>query len=307
MPKRSNEFQRLVRLIETALAPDCGITESAMLTDSSTGEEREVDIVIRGRIGSRDLLIAVECTARRRPASVEWVEQTIAKHSVLPTDVLILVSKSGFTPQASNKGDQKNVRLVTMKEAIRADWKSLVGSLQRVCLDRIDARPVWCNAVLVEPTGREVKVPPNLPVYREGQANLGTVKDIVERVLRHRTFVPHAYRKLGAAHDADLPLEIEVPKNTYVVDSADRRHFIRCLRFSIRIERATSVVELNQCQYGKHHIAHAVQETVLGHSQLVLAESEGRKLVAVLALLEADGRIKSIHPMTSGEGSSGRV
>ena len=97
MPKRSNEFQHLVTLIERLLAdPDARVTESKELIDRVTGELREVDIVIEWSDGVRDIVIGVECTATSRPASVEWVERMWGKHSSLPTDKLVLVSRSGF-------------------------------------------------------------------------------------------------------------------------------------------------------------------------------------------------------------------
>ena len=47
LPQRTNEFQQLVHFIEERLAGSgATVTESKLLADSVTGEQREVDIVI---------------------------------------------------------------------------------------------------------------------------------------------------------------------------------------------------------------------------------------------------------------------
>jgi hypothetical protein len=44
--------------------------------------------------------VSIECRDRRRKQGVEWVEQMRGKHDRLPTNVLVLVSSSGFTRTA---------------------------------------------------------------------------------------------------------------------------------------------------------------------------------------------------------------
>src|SRR5215208_1542277 len=100
MPKRSNRFQRLVVLLNTCLAADTKVIESALVLDKVTGEEREVDIWISPSAAGHTVNIAIEVIGRSRKASVGWVEEMHSKHATLPTDKLILVSERGFTKQA---------------------------------------------------------------------------------------------------------------------------------------------------------------------------------------------------------------
>jgi len=46
MPRRSNEFQRLIFLVKQQVAADCTVTESKMLPDRLSNSLREVDICI---------------------------------------------------------------------------------------------------------------------------------------------------------------------------------------------------------------------------------------------------------------------
>jgi hypothetical protein len=113
MPKRSNEFQHLILLIEKALRPQgANVTESKELLDHILSEEREVDIVIELVDGIHPVTIGVECKGggkKPRRATVEWVEQMWGKHLTLPTDKLILVAKAGFTPSAEKKAAFWNI------------------------------------------------------------------------------------------------------------------------------------------------------------------------------------------------------
>ena len=126
MPKRTNEFQRLIVLIEKMLA-DTGwtVTESKMVLDSATGEEVEIDIAIEGSPGGHPTLKAIECTARKRKATVEWIYMLIGKYSTLqPVDAVLAVSKSGFTPGAIRKAKMSKVRVATYEEVANGDWLS---------------------------------------------------------------------------------------------------------------------------------------------------------------------------------------
>ena len=66
MPKRSNAFQNLFHVLYRQLAGNAVVTESKMLRDSVTGEEREVDIVIESDVAGERITIGVECNAQKR-------------------------------------------------------------------------------------------------------------------------------------------------------------------------------------------------------------------------------------------------
>ena len=86
MPRRSNDFQHLVALIEAQLAPGAEVSESKLLRDRVTGEEREVDIYVVHRLGEREIRVGIECRDHARPADVLWIEQLHAKMSTLPVE-----------------------------------------------------------------------------------------------------------------------------------------------------------------------------------------------------------------------------
>lgn len=80
--------------------PGVTITESKLLYDSHAGIEREVDVVVEGTFDGDPVVTSIEVIEHGRPGSITWVEQQIAKHRYLPTNRLVLISKSGFTAKA---------------------------------------------------------------------------------------------------------------------------------------------------------------------------------------------------------------
>src|SRR5436190_18155971 len=103
MPKRTNDFQRLVLLIEQQVQPK-GFTveESAEVIDRSMGEVREIDVLITGKLGGHSVSIAVEAIDHSRPPSVEWIDRMVGKylHQTLPVNKVVAVSRAGFTKAA---------------------------------------------------------------------------------------------------------------------------------------------------------------------------------------------------------------
>lgn len=130
MPARSNSFQRLVRAIQGHLSKAGTVTESRFLADRDTGSPVEVDIVIEDAVGGHHVLIGIECTARRRPATIEWYREMLGKHKDLPVSRTVLVSKSGFTKDVREKAKLDNVTLLTLQDAHSFAWRDLLGRLQ---------------------------------------------------------------------------------------------------------------------------------------------------------------------------------
>lgn len=127
MPKRSNEFQRLIRRIYEQMAnSDLGetVTESAMLVEASTGQEREVDVLLEGKIFDRMMRIAIECRDYSRKQNVTWIDELIGKYKDLAVDTVYAVSSSGFTNSAYKKALSTKIKLLSLEQALDTDWPS---------------------------------------------------------------------------------------------------------------------------------------------------------------------------------------
>lgn len=74
-------FQEVVAIIQEHMAGDATVEESGMLVHRVTGEEREVDVVIRSEVAGHEIIISVEATAVGRKADTTWVEARASRVS----------------------------------------------------------------------------------------------------------------------------------------------------------------------------------------------------------------------------------
>jgi hypothetical protein len=125
VPKRSNEFQRLVHLIFEHLAPSARVQESALVLEVGlpTPTKREVDVLIEDEIAGVLRRMAVECRDRARKDEIGWIDCLIGKYSHLPIDKIVAVSKSGLTRAAIEKAAAHKIEVKILEDAMEVDWR----------------------------------------------------------------------------------------------------------------------------------------------------------------------------------------
>lgn len=197
MPKRSNEFQKLVYLVRVNLAAGATVTESKMLQDRLTGQEREVDVCVEGVVGSTPVNVCIECCDRSRSADVTWVEAMKAKHERLPTHALILASRSGFTKEAQEVAERYGIETISFDEVDRADFHALLtgtSALWTKCVS-ITAQKVTVRVLpaTMLPAETVAVVPDNL-IYAANGTALGPIAQFVQPILN----APYALRDFFA-------------------------------------------------------------------------------------------------------------
>jgi Restriction endonuclease len=127
MPKRTNEFQRIVRYIYSQIVPAGGqVTESACLRERGNGPEREIDILIEHKIAGHSVRIAVEARDHARDQTVEWIDSLIGKYNALPVDLVVAVSSKKFSLAAKEKAADHPIDLITVNEALTTNWRKRI-------------------------------------------------------------------------------------------------------------------------------------------------------------------------------------
>jgi hypothetical protein len=193
MPKRSNEFQKLIYLVRKNLAAGATVTESAMLPDLLTGRKREVDVCVEGTVGGDQVRVCIECRDSARRADVGWVDAMKAKHDRLPTHALILASRSGFTPEAHEVARRYKIEALSVQQVDDADFKTLLGAKSTlwsktvaVTVQKVIVRVVSTATLAAE----NVVVKPDNLVYAHDGSELGPIAALVELLLK----APHTSR-----------------------------------------------------------------------------------------------------------------
>jgi hypothetical protein len=184
MPKRSTPFQAIVHLVRQHVAqPGVTVTESKLLRDAVLGIEREVDIVVEGKFDGEPVIISLEVIEHTRPATLTWVEQIISKHRNLPTNRLLLVSKSGFTPNALAAVDREAGRVQALKpELITNDGQPVVKQL---FIEAINYAPTGCKLHLHASDDEPIVVAgaPDTDVYDADGTPLGPLAYLVQEAI----------------------------------------------------------------------------------------------------------------------------
>jgi hypothetical protein len=129
MPKRTNEFQRLVAYVYSKITPIGGkVTESAELLEDGSTTKREIDILIEHKISGIELKIAIECRDRSRDETVEWIDLLIGKYSRLKVNKVVAVSSAGFSNEAERKAAAHGIDTITAEEATKVDWAAMIAA-----------------------------------------------------------------------------------------------------------------------------------------------------------------------------------
>ncbi len=173
MPPRSNPFQDTIAIVHRHLAGDATVEESAMLWQPTTGVEREVDVVLRSKVGPHEVIVSIEARATTRKADLPWVESMVAKHADLPTSQLVLVSESGFTRPAKRHAEVKGAIAVSPADlAGDHPGRQLLDAIHSLGLRAVSLEVQHMVMVAQRPNGQQVqvRVPLNMNVYsRDGQ------------------------------------------------------------------------------------------------------------------------------------------
>lgn len=135
LPKRSNEYQRLVLAINQHLASsNATVTESKMLWDPLSEQDREIDIFIEDNSGPYKVTIGIECTAKSRPIGVPAMEQLITKHKNVGIQKTVIVSKSGFAVSAKKYAKKMQIDAISFGQALTQSWPSYLNKAKNLHL-----------------------------------------------------------------------------------------------------------------------------------------------------------------------------
>ena len=156
---RSNLFQEVVAIIHEHMAGDATVEQSAMLANRLTGEQREVDVVIRSTAAGYETLVKVEARASGRKADSTWVETQLGRHRNLPIGPLVLVSEAGFTRPARRLAIAEGAIPLAPEDVSAEDpVGSVVNAVPSLWPKMVALTPTSASAELLTPQGSRVRV-----------------------------------------------------------------------------------------------------------------------------------------------------
>lgn len=186
MPKRSNDFQRLIYLVRLNLANGAEVTESHLMRDRQTKRFREVDVVIRGTVGTQSIIVSIECRDHKRVADVTWIDAMKSKHERLDTNVLLLASSKGFTDEAERVAKSYGIQLFTLESQNSVDIAEKLGplgSLWHKCAT-VSAEAVSVRVKMGSGASETVRTNPDNLLFLQDAKELCQIHELITRLLR---------------------------------------------------------------------------------------------------------------------------
>jgi hypothetical protein len=293
MPQRSTPFQAIVRLVREHLAgPGVTVTESKFLRDAVLGIDREVDIVIEGAFDDEPIVVSIEVRERSRPADIGWVQEMLQKHRDLPTNKLLLVSRTGFSGTALAAVDREAGRVQALTpEVIEIDDEPVVT---RFYLDAITYKATGCHLYILTADGHVVENSAgDVEIYDVNGASLGPLAVLVHEAIH---LPPLAQRFSIEAHNhsereqvKSFTLGLNISRLGYFVKhlKSGELHLIEELRpwgdFKWeQVEIPLALTRLGQRTYG------AAQASIAGRSVVWVATTDEARQLTTLSWQTTD-------------------
>jgi hypothetical protein len=290
MPKRSNAFQQVVTLLHEQFASDGIVTESKFLPDSRTGKLREVDIVIESQVSEYPILLSVECIDHNRPATVEWIERMSAKHLDLPTDRLVLVSRSGFSREAQRKADALNITTLALASAKATDWTCLVGKLPAIGVETLQSS-YHGFIVFQSSKGQEaLAAPRDLTLHNE----TGTTHVLFGLLLDYIVTLPEVgavfldHMKTTNMTEDAFTLVYDFPEPMLCIGPVGENLVVQSLRIVFSAERAMMPVPLTHGAMRGAGLAYGEATAASGRLRVAVVERPGEP--PIVEIKKQDGK-----------------
>lgn len=297
MPKRSNDFQRLVKIIHDAISKVEGasVTESAMLPEPD-GTLREVDILLERKIADVPLRLAIECRDRSRKSDVDWIDGLVGKFRNLRIDKVVAVCRKGFSAGATAKAAANNIELRVLTECLTHEWTS---EFIRLGIAQFEFQPELRGVeITLNPSEAQGIEPNSIVETIHASAAPRTLEQIVfacfaENVVpRIKQHVEQEFlAKLPPLADLTRAWEFTVPvdlRDAWVFSKAGTRHSIERMLFSVTGQSRTEVAPVRHYQYG---------DTALASEAKLNAGSNTRKMSVVVQVAGQNTLTVTISPL----------
>jgi restriction endonuclease len=261
MPRRTNDFQELIALINRQLAPaGAVVTESAIREDALTHHGREVDITIQHELAGYPITVIVECRDHDRPQDVTWIDALIGKYLHQVAHV-VAVSSSGFTNQALDKAKAVGITTMAIEEARDTNWQKWVAAMKSIWVT-LHGRTMTgiFNINLVD---RTIKTPPSPPlmagnkpgdvVFEQADGIQATAWDIFQNL--SEAFVEEVIGRSDRQADGSIRFRYGLPNGTMLVLNDGTKLPADGIGYLLKEEVETIEVPLDAGEYGATSIA----------------------------------------------------
>jgi len=264
MPKRSNDFQHLVKVIHDAISKVEGatVTESAMLPEPD-GTLREVDILLERSVADVPIRLAIECRDRSRKSDVDWIDGLVGKFRNLKVDKIVAVCRKGFSAGAAAKAAANSIELRVLTECLTHEWSS---EFMRLGFAMFEFKPELRTVeITLDPVQAQGIEPTSIVESGDASATQRTleqlvfacfVENVAPRIKQHveREFLATLPPLADLTRSWEFTVPVDV-RDTWVVAKTGTRHRIAHMLFGVAAQSRADVSLVRHYKYGTTALA----------------------------------------------------
>jgi hypothetical protein len=276
MRRKGRDFEEMVARIEGGLAPfGANVKSPDYIPDKVTGTDKEVDVSIRYRIGTAEVLVVIECRDRSEMEESTWIEQIATKSRDIGAAVTIAVSSSGFTEPAIKKANGHNILLRTTQDVEAKDvaqWLSVEEASFRYNLRELIKLQVQLyessegTAVVDEVQARFARDAADAGLFVQiADGRTVTVNELFFKALQQN---PDFWSRIPTD---GIPIEaefrIEVPRNTLAIGTTAGTREVELVAMKWKVKSTIDRAPFRRVAYSDEHgtLAQSCEATTAGH------------------------------------------
>ena len=162
MPNAGTQLEVMAESLQCALCGSKGITvkRNELFYDNDGNKICEIDITLRGKVGSAEIFVGIECRDRPAdgPQGAPWITEIHGKKSQVGAHRMIAVSTTGFIDGAITTAKKFDIDLICVEqidESFANEWfKTITFDLPETSFEFIG------NGVKIDVVPKFIKFPP---------------------------------------------------------------------------------------------------------------------------------------------------
>ena len=126
------ELEQLVAKIQKQLAPQAEVLHNVYMDGRRSGRKRQIDVLVRERIGQYEISIIIDCKDYKKPVDVKGVEEFDGLLADVGAQKGVLVCPAGFTASAKIRADGLQIDLYSPFDTGLHKWQ-VKATIPAIC------------------------------------------------------------------------------------------------------------------------------------------------------------------------------
>lgn len=116
------DLEFLVAKIQRELAPNSVVLHNQRLAGRKSGRKRQIDVLVKDKVGQYDIQIVIDCKDYKKPADVKSVEEFFGLVDDVGAQKGVLVCPSGFSAAAKTRAEGLQIALYSPVDTDPHKW-----------------------------------------------------------------------------------------------------------------------------------------------------------------------------------------